>query len=330
MTVMKARSGHPFCCTLLAVLLWVLALTPATAQSAAPLRHGSELTRDDVGPDAIGAGRARIVRSPAPIPSNAVGIARRIAQSARYDGFDVRGPHLLIETIAIAGGFEHTTPETIVLRGVRVTAEGPANAILHTHPGAGPTFILWSEIGSPASGGDRGAEEAGSRLERGLYLRSNNVTVYRSRVSGAADGIQIHGSHVRIVESLIEGLSHWSGQHNDGIQMLGQSADVEITRNRIDNRHPQTSCIIAAGPRIRIADNHLTGGGWVIYGGARGRDHLLGASREVVVTGNIVSRGRYPKGGSFGPVTDWSHDPGHGNVWRNNRYDDGTPIEFGK
>lgn len=311
----------------LLLTLAVVAFAPLEC-AAGNVRHGSEIDRRRVGPSTIGAAARPVGRVAAISFQHAHSFATHVGKSARYDGFDVDGPHVLIEGVALIGPLEITGPETIVLRGVRITAAGSAHAIVHSHPGAGRLYVLWSEFGSAADS-RRDGQRSDPRLDRGLYLRSDNVTVYRSHVSGTADGIQIHGRNVRIIESLVDGLVHWPGQHNDGIQMLGQSADVEVLRSRIDNAHPQTSCIIAAGPRIRIADNHLTGGGWIIYGGARGRNHAAGAARDVVVTGNIFSRQRYPKGGSFGPVTDWSHDPSHRFVWRANRYDNGAPIEFG-
>ena len=63
----------------------------------------------------------------------------------------------------------------------------------------------------------------------------------------------------------------------------------------------------------------------MIYGGARSNGHGGPNSSAVAATGNILGRDYFRKGGHFGPVAYWAK--GGGNVWRGNRFNDGTPVE---
>ena len=145
----------------------------------------------------------------------------------------------------------------------------------------------------------------------------------------STDGMQVHGVATRVIETLIDKLTYWQGDHNDGIQMLGRGADLAVVRSRIENPNTQTSCLNLIADRVRVEASYLAGGGWTVYGGKRAaavRNRPRAAG--VVVTGTVLGRDHFPKVGHFGPVTDWDIAPGSGFVWTGNRYADGAPIEM--
>lgn len=300
---------------------------PAGARS--PVRsisHGDELDRSIVGPVAAGYGTLQ-----GPYPGTeirdgrAYPFVREIPVSATYDGYAVSGPHLLIEAVAFDGPLDIYATRPIVFRGVSVRTARAAHWAIHTRPGAGPFHFLWSEAGASRDDGAPG--DRMYALARALYLRADNSTVYRSHVSRTADGIQLHAARADIIETLVDDLVYWDKDHNDGIQMLGRGAHVQILRCRIDNRNPQTSCLNLIGDHVRVEACHLAGGGWVVYGGAHAKGAKPGVTRGVVVRDTIFGRIHFPKSGHFGPVAYWDKSPATGNIWQRNRFDDGRSIE---
>jgi hypothetical protein len=160
-----------------------------------------------------------------------------------------------------------------------------------------------------------------------LQLRADHALVKRAHVFAVSDGIHPDGAHIAIEETLVDGLTTYDGDHNDGIQIVGRGPDIAIRRSRIENANPQTSCLFLQGSSVTVTDNYLAGGGWTIYGGARANGHGEPAARDIRITGNIIGRTRFPKGGHFGPVAYWDGSADSHNVWANNRFDDGTEIK---
>lgn len=322
---------------LLSILTVAIATTTAVAgprdnqlqqSTSAPIRHGQEIDAGKVGPAARG------LKATASFPGGeirdgrAYAFAREIPGAASYDGFAVAGPHLLIEGVSFTGPIDVYAGKPVVMRGVTVRTEAAAPWAVHTRPGSGPLLFLWSEAGAATTAGAPG--DASRAQQRALYLRGDGAVVYRSHLSRTADGVQIHGLGTQVIETLIDALTFWNGDHNDGIQMLGRGADARIIRSRIVNANRQTSCLNLVGDRVNVQDNYLAGGGWIIYGGANANGKAKIATREVVVTGNIFGREYFPKGGNFGPVAYWDRTPGTGNVWQRNRFADGVPVEIGE
>ncbi len=310
----------------IALLAWLFA--PVYAQSptvARVIAHGEDILATDVGPAAAG---FKSLRGPFPGTEIRDGrsypFMREIAGSSRYDGFEVAGPHLLIEGVAFDGPLDIYASKPVVLRGVSVRTAKASYWSIHTRPGAGAFYFLWSEAG--AARADGAPADRTFALERGLYLRADNATVHRSHISRTADGIQLHAARSLIFETLIDDLVYWEKDHNDGIQMLGRGAEAAILRSRIVNRNPQTSCLNLIGDRVRVEDTYLAGGGWVIYGGADANGHKAGPARNVVVRNTVFGRAYFPKSGYFGPVAYWDKRPGTGNVWERNRFDDGHTV----
>ena len=306
------------------LVLTIVALVSPRAFAGAPdVRHGQELTAAMVGPSTAG-----FVSEGSALPGLAVrdetkaGFIRRVPESRVYDGFEVAGPHLLIEAAAFAGPLDIYARRALVLRGVTVRIDGAAHWGVLSRPSAGPLYVLWSRI----EGGARDPK-SGAGLQRGLYLESPKAVVYRSHVTGSADGIQVHAPGARIVESLIDGLVTWPGEHNDGIQVIGRGEALTVQRSRIVNPHPQTSAILLQRGGHVIEDSYLSGGGWTLYGGATAKAPDVSPATSVRVTGNIFGQVRSATSGTFGPVADWNAAPAAGNVWRDNRYADGRPVE---
>lgn len=299
---------------------------PALAQTSAlarPISHGAALTAAQVGPEARGL--APVQQSPGGEirDGRAFAFARQIEGPATYDGFRVEGPHLLIERALFTSPVDIYARQPVVLRGVEIQTSSQAHWALHTRPEAGPVFLLWSAAGAGSTAG--APADRSHALERALYLRSDRVTVYRSHLTRAADGIQIHAKGARVIETLIDGLVYWDGDHNDGVQMLGRGGDAEIHRSRIVNVNPQTSVLNLIGDDVLVADSYLSGGGWTVYGGAHHTGRKPGSTRGVVFRGNVFGREIFPKGGNFGAVTGYDA-AGPGNAWSGNRFSDGAPV----
>ena len=300
--------------------------TAAERAGAEAIVHGRELRAHHVGPAAKGlhptsrhdGGEMRDGRTYA--------YARLVTASASYDGFAVQGPHFLIDRVLFDGPLDIYVRLPVVLRGVSIRPRRAADWALHTRPEAGPVTVLWSELAAASTAG--APSDRAHALSRAIYARSERVTVYRSHLTRSADGIQIHAPGARVIETLIDDLVYWDGDHNDGIQMLGKGADAEIVRSRIENANPQTSALNLIGERVLVADTYLSGGGLTLYGGAHHTRRVPGSTRGVVIRGNIFGRDHFPKGGHFGPVTGYD-SAGPGNAWSGNRWADGTPLVIG-
>jgi len=320
----------PRLCDALALLATAAVLSasigPAVARQPVPVAHGAELTARHVGPMAAGLAPLAEYDGGELHDGRAYPFARKIERGATYDGFRIDGAHLLIERVLIKGPIDIYVRLPVVVRGVTIRTRTGAHWALHTRPEAGPVLILWSEM---RAGSTEGAPaDRRNALSRALYLRSERVTVYRSHLTQAADGIQIHAPGARVIETLIDNLVYWDGDHNDGIQMLGRGADAEIVRSRIVNPNPQTSALNLIGEGVLVADNYLSGGGWTLYGGAHHTKRVPGSTRGVVIRGNVFGRDHFPKGGNFGPVTGYD-GAGAGNDWNGNRWSDGAALTLG-
>ena len=315
------------------VLGWSIAATAlssmvtvsAQQRAITGIVHGEDIRGDRVGPAAGGYGKLKGPFAGTAIRDGvAYPFARQVSSAAIYDGFEVPGPHILIEGARFDGPLDIYATQSVVLRGVSVRTSKAGHWAIHTRPEAGPFYMLWSDAGAAKT--DGAPLDKTFALERALYLRSDRTVVHRSRISKASDGIQIHAPNALVSESLIDELTFWTGDHNDGIQMLGRGSHARILRNRIINRNAQTSCLNLMGDGNRVEDNFLAGGGWVIYGGANDNGHRPRVAKGNVVTGNRFARLPFAKGGSFGPVAYWDKTGGAGNVWERNRFSDGQPI----
>ena len=303
-----------------AAIIGLIALSWGTAVVARPLIHGVEIDAANTGPSAGGYTALKPADGGEIKDGRSYSFAREIAGAAVYDGTPVNGPHLLIEGAAFSAPLDISVSKPVVFRGVSVRVPAGSPWTILVRPGAGPFYFLWSDAGGQArAAGDKAPASA-------LDLRADHATIYRSHVSGTADGIDISGASIAIKESFIGQLATFPGSHNDAIQLAETAADVTIQRNKILNPNPQTSCLYLLGRDIRVVSNYLAGGGWTIYGGGNNNGHGGGGATNIAVTGNVFGRDYFAKSGHFGPVSYWEKDASHRNVWLNNSFDGGSTV----
>lgn len=294
-----------------ALLMPIVVASPARLEPApAKIASGKDVSETNVGPKVAGFTKLRRFPGSELRDGKAYPFVRSIPATATYHGIEVEGPHLLIEAASFDGPLDIYARQTLVLNAVTIRPAGKAPMALLVRPGAGKLYVFYSDTGGEAAD-----------IDAAVALRGDHAVLYRSRISGAADGIQMSGSGIRIEENLITTRRARTNDHNDAIQLLGNPKDVSIIGNRIINTNPQTSCITILGTKIAVRDNLISGGGWSLYGG-KDNNGKGGGATDIEVTGNTFARDLYPKAGHFGPVAYWDTR----NIWRDNRFDDGRDI----
>lgn len=296
-----------------ALLMPIIVATPARLEPA-PAKistTGKDISETNVGPKAAGFTKLRAFPGGELRDGKAYPFAKSIPATATYHGIKVEGPHLLIEASAFDGPFDIYASQTLVLNAVTIHPSGKVPMALLVRPGAGKLYVFYSDIGGEAAD-----------IDAAIALRGDHAVLHRSRISGAADGIQVSGSNIRIEENVITTRHARAKDHNDAIQLLGNQHDVTIARNRIVNPNPQTSCITILGTKITVRDNLISGGGWSLYGGKDNNGKGGGGATDIEVSGNTFARDIFPKVGNFGPVAYWDAR----NIWTGNRFDDGREV----
>ncbi|MEV0977317.1 hypothetical protein [Streptomyces sp. NPDC049915] len=117
-------------------------------------------------------------------------------------------------------------------------------------------------------------------------------------------------------------------QHTDAvISGGGNTGELVVRHNTLLNPVPVDRGASAAiglfadaghVSRVTVERNLLAGGAYALYGGGPG-------ATRVRVTDNVFSRRYHRNSGVYGAVTAWN-EGGSGNVWRGNRFSDGTLI----
>jgi hypothetical protein len=316
---MSRRAVELAACSALTSLLVLCSAGFAAEEAPRPITHGQEISRSVVGPEVLGRTSGQNVDGAVIADGTLPRYATVVADAATYDGFAVPGPHVVIEDVTIDGALDISARMPVVLRRVTMFAPQDLPWLVLVRPGAGALHVLWSDIG-----GAKIKRSASPHVGVALALRGDGARIYRSRIGAAADGVQIGGRDIQILESEIANLLARSGDHNDAIQMFDGASDVEIARCRIENRHAQTSAVTVLGRTVTLRSNLLAGGGWTIYGGAKWNGKGGESALGIRVEDNVFSRAFSQKSGSFGPVTYW--DNAGGNVWVNNRFEGGLPV----
>jgi hypothetical protein len=283
--------------------------------------HGADITPAKVGPAAVGYTKLKPFAGGQINQKNDYPFGTWIDRATSYDGFDVPAGHLLIEGVAFTSSLDISAPFPVVLRGVSVRLSQASPWAILMRPTSGGLYVLWSE-----AGGSEDMTAFPKPIDVALDLRGAPAAVYHSRFSRALDGLHISGSKTRVEQNLIDDLLAFPESHNDGIQLLGRPHDVTIHKNRITNRHPQTSCINLLGTRLKVSSNYLAGGGWTLYGGANNNGHGGEAGGPVTVSDNIFGRDVFAKSGHFGPVAYWDKSDSSRGIWENNRFSDGAAV----
>lgn len=289
----------------------------------AVVTHGQQLTRAHVGPEAIG-----ITSFPVTYPGGAIydGQAYPFIQSVNgprtYDGFYVDGPHLLIEGKRFTGSLDFYTTGRVVIRGSVIRpVEGGYWGV---HFRGQKVWVLYSSIGSSSTAG--APDDPTHQIEGAIRGQVAGGVFYRNFLSMACNMIEIGGSHVQIIENLLDEFVYYTDAHLDGIQSGGGDEDYQILRNKILLFDGQTGAISlfqdwGVSTNFRIDSNYLAGGGYTFYGGGGN----LGQSTYITFTNNIFGRDFWPNSGYWGPVAYWDTGAA-GNVWSNNRFADGAVI----
>ncbi|MFI6931697.1 hypothetical protein [Streptomyces sp. NPDC050287] len=136
----------------------------------------------------------------------------------------------------------------------------------------------------------------------------------------------LHDNYVHDLVPFRNAGGEW--QHTDAvISGGGNQGELIVRHNTLLNPVPVDRGASAAvglfadtGPvsHAVIDGNLLAGGAYALYGGGEG-------ATGITVTNNVFSTRYHGNSGVYGAVTAWNAG-GSGNVWRGNRFSDGTPI----
>jgi hypothetical protein len=200
----------------------------------------------------------------------------------------------------------------VVVQDVALTVDGEDFGVAIRH--ATDVTVQYSSITAPSASGPQ-------RLMVGVkdvYGDSSGVVVAHNDIEHTATGVQLDRGLVEA--NYIHDLGYTDGDHVNGTTSNGGSELLVIRGNTVFNPHDQTDAVslfqdFGGQANREIVGNLLAGGGYTIYGG----DGAQGTT-GIVVRDNRIARLYFPRGGHFGPATDWS--PGPGNVWSGNVWDD--------
>ncbi len=290
----------------------------ATASGGSGLTHGKDLTVAMVGPAAIG-----ITSFTA--SGNSVGIydassapyLQQIPASATYDGVTVTGPHLLMQGVSISGSIDVYAAMPVVIRGCKIRGSGYWS--VYPRPGAGPVYILYSDLGGTAIGAASDEVITTSNDGHNVFLRNY--------ISLGGDGFSMGSQNDQVLENYVEMFDPSGGAHNDGLQAAGDNNGLLIARNKILLNTGETGAINlgawggALAQYVTIDANYFAGGGWTFYGGGG----QATPSHDISVTNNVFGFDFHSTVGAYGPGPAY-WDTGHNNVWSNNVEADGTPV----
>jgi hypothetical protein len=163
-------------------------------------------------------------------------------------------------------------------------------------------------------------------------------TATRVHVTGGKRSIMCH------LDCTVEG-SYVHGQftdptgtyHESGIRM-GSNAVIRGNSIACDapDVPPDGGCsgaLTGYGDFAVIENNVIDGnlfiagsGGYCTYGGSTKDKPLSSGTRDMRFTNNVWQRGETGKCGFWGPITSFDSDA-PGNVWSNNRWEDGAPVD---
>jgi hypothetical protein len=136
----------------------------------------------------------------------------------------------------------------------------------------------------------------------------------------------LHDNYVHDLVPFVNNDGEW--QHTDAvISGGGGKGRLVIRHNTLLNATPiKKGASAAVGlfsdtghvSNTVVDDNLLAGGAYALYGGGDG-------ATGITVTNNVFSTRYHRNSGVYGAVTAWNAE-GAGNVWRGNRFTDGTAI----
>jgi hypothetical protein len=228
---------------------------------------------------------------------------------------EIDGDGATFSGYSLTNAYIDVTASDVTISNVRVSCSGDIWAIGLRH--TNNVTIKNTELFSPSTGDNR--------LMQGIhdvYLDSTNLRITANNIWHVDTGIQLESGIVE--DNYIHDIAYKSGDHLNGITSNGgSSARLMIAHNTIFNSFSQTDAIglfqdFGKQTNRVISDNLLAGGDYVIYGGANaGREST---ATNIVITGNRISKLYFPNGGLYGPLA--AYNPGGGDVWADNVWDD--------
>jgi hypothetical protein len=174
-----------------------------------------------------------------------------------------------------------------------------------------------------------GRDQGGGRLLAGIkdiYGDSTGTRVIRDNIAFASTGVQLDTG--LITGSYIHDPGYRRGDHVNGVTSNGGTALLVIRHNTIYTDRAQTDAIGLFedfGPQANriISGNLLAGGSYALY---CGQNRGGPPARHIVVTGNLISRRFFARGGYWGPATGLGRRS-RGNVWQGNTWaGTGRPV----
>lgn len=178
----------------------------------------------------------------------------------------------------------------------------------------------------PGRGPDNGGVDyaVSNMSESSVEVGWSDISVFGNALSMGTG--YLHDNYVHDLVPFRNAGGEW--QHTDAVISGGSNKGQLIIRhNTLLNATPVDKGASAAiglfadtGPvsHTVVDDNLLAGGAYALYGGGPG-------ATGIKVTNNVFSRRYHRNSGVYGAVTAWNAG-GASNVWRGNRFSDGTPI----
>lgn len=219
------------------------------------------------------------------------GTTVRLTGAERLEGKRLVGRKLKVEVADGSDGVQVVNDEIITTGTCSyLYKEGCSSSALDIDTGAKNTLVSHVRVGGSEEAGENAVEEC---------LRS--YTTEGLRVASSAfvhcDGVKLDGGGVfednYCPESIELYEEHEECVSDDQLKGAPYTAQKLVLRhNTLFNPHYQTAAVFLQGHsekvgEVRIEDNFLAGGGWVVYAGEEARGEVVG---PVVVRGNRFAR----------------------------------------
>jgi hypothetical protein len=153
-----------------------------------------------------------------------------------------------------------------------------------------------------------------------IFGDSRDTRILRNDIWHTSTAIRLESGLVE--DNYIHSPGYVPGDHVNGLSSNGGvKVPLIVQHNTIFIDHKQTDAIglfedFGVQANRDITGNLLAGGGYTIYAGGSSRGP---APYNIRVTGNVISRIFYPRGGYYGPAAHFPRS-GHGNNWSGNTW----------
>ncbi|WP_167042574.1 DUF4082 domain-containing protein [Salinibacterium sp. ZJ454] len=229
-----------------------------------------------------------------------------------------------------------TTPGTVI--DAKVVSCGPlridAQGVVITRSQING-FVYTDDSGTGSFAISDSQVDVGARM--GTGIGDAHFTATRVHVTGGNRSVNCF-LDCTVADSYVHGQfrDDTGRAHESGIRMGSNSV---IRGNTIScdapDVEPEAGCSAALtgyGDFAAVRNNTIDGnlfiagsGGYCAYGGSSSGKPFSSGTRDIRFTNNVWQRGQSGKCGFWGPITSFdSNAPG--NLWSNNRWEDGTPI----